>query len=622
MASTAKKNHTDDSRGRHGNATAARSARQDWADFLQSTVEITPKDYRKWRSYLANRRKPVPPRKLFANVSTAPLSWGLSADIRANSELLEVVRGTSKLKRKSGVTNETVLRDWLEPWLAERDPDVSRLPDALECLAWAYAAPQLVTHLEAGPWQDLMRQLIHAVRVARDGHKQPTQGLIHLLLAGELPLVLAYQFPELSDCRELAKPASKFVSQCLEQWLDGHGMPHANHLANIRPLVASFTRSIRLARETENAKIRKSALAEFDWLVQHALRLTRTDLTTALTSRTESTHHREFSDMFHAALLLTDDACDLELLRAVLHANAPKAHDPPRDGDLPDEPSYQSDWSECAVLQTEWSPKEPRMIVTHANRKVTGELSVGKDIVFAGDLTPTISIDGNEMTFSDDWECVCWFSDHDVDLLELRSHLHGGWRVERQMLLAREDKFLLMSDVVIGNEKARIECCSSLPLGEGITFDPAPETHDGFLAGKRKSGLVLPLGLPEWRSETRGGTMVELGNRLELRHATEASALYAPLFIDLHRRRMRLTPTWRQLTVAEDLQIVPRDQAVGFRVHVGIEQWLIYRSLRPTISRTVWGQHLACEFLCGRFLNDGTIEPLVEIANDDTESSA
>jgi hypothetical protein len=84
---------------------------------------------------------------------------------------------------------------------------------------------------------------------------------------------------------------------------------------------------------------------------------------------------------------------------------------------------------------------------------------------------------------------------------------------------------------------------------------------------------------------------------------------------------MRTTPTWRQLTIAENLNIVSRDEAVAYRVQVGIDQWLFYRSIRPAISRTVLGQHLSCEFICGRFLNDGSIESLVEIASDDPRSA-
>jgi hypothetical protein len=37
--------------------------------------------------------------------------------------------------------------------------------------------------------------------------------------------------------------------------------------------------------------------------------------------------------------------------------------------------------------------------------------------------------------------------------------------------------------------------------------------------------------------------------------------------------------TWRRITVAENLALVPREVAAAYRVQVGREQWLFYRSL-------------------------------------------
>ena len=59
--------------------------------------------------------------------------------------------------------------------------------------------------------------------------------------------------------------------------------------------------------------------------------------------------------------------------------------------------------------------------------------------------------------------------------------------------------------------------------------------------------------------------------------------------------------TWRQLTVAEHLLPQPREVAVGYRVQLGYDQWLIYRSLAPRGSRSVLGQNVADEFVAARF---------------------
>ena len=68
-----------------------------------------------------------------------------------------------------------------------------------------------------------------------------------------------------------------------------------------------------------------------------------------------------------------------------------------------------------------------------------------------------------------------------------------------------------------------------------------------------------------------------------------------------------------RLTVAEQLQIQPDDTAVGYRVALGDEQWLIYRSLSEPRNRTLLGHNLSTEMLVARFDTDGEVEPLIEI---------
>jgi hypothetical protein len=53
--------------------------------------------------------------------------------------------------------------------------------------------------------------------------------------------------------------------------------------------------------------------------------------------------------------------------------------------------------------------------------------------------------------------------------------------------------------------------------------------------------------------------------------------------------------------------------AVGYRVQVGGQQWLFYRSLGPRGNRTLLGHNLVTEFLAARFNRDGVAESLLEI---------
>ena len=125
--------------------------------------------------------------------------------------------------------------------------------------------------------------------------------------------------------------------------------------------------------------------------------------------------------------------------------------------------------------------------------------------------------------------------------------------------------------------------------------------------------LVLPLALPEWRIDTRPGTLAAVDERMELSQSATGSALFAPLFVDMDRRRIARPCTWRQLTVGENLAIQPPDVAVGYRVMVGRQQWLIYRSLAPAANRSLLGHNLVSGMLLARFDRKGEVESLVEI---------
>jgi hypothetical protein len=83
--------------------------------------------------------------------------------------------------------------------------------------------------------------------------------------------------------------------------------------------------------------------------------------------------------------------------------------------------------------------------------------------------------------------------------------------------------------------------------------------------------------------------------------------------MDLDSKRSKKPRTWRQLTVAESLVVVPSDAAVGFRAQFGRDQWLIYRSLGPAGNRSVLGQNISSEFFAGRFKSNGLVDQWIEI---------
>jgi hypothetical protein len=242
------------------------------------------------------------------------------------------------------------------------------------------------------------------------------------------------------------------------------------------------------------------------------------------------------------------------------------------------------------------------------------DLRCGPESVLHGQFSPSIAFDGQLLEPIGGWESVCWESDEDIDYLELEIDCAQGLRIQRQMMLAKQDRFLILADVVLADQgPGSFEYRLSVPLAAGMEFHAQPETREGYLVGQRRRALVMPLSLSEWSCDSRGGKFGDGETGLELDLSGQGRGLYAPLFFDLNPRRLVQQCTWRQLTVAEDRKIQPRDVAVGYRVQIGREQWVVYRSLNGKASRSLLGLNIYNEFALGRFTRKGEMESLVEI---------
>ena len=218
--------------------------------------------------------------------------------------------------------------------------------------------------------------------------------------------------------------------------------------------------------------------------------------------------------------------------------------------------------------------RNPAWTLDFGRHEVAAELSNLGEIISSGTWQPEITVAGRSLALDSNgvWETICWFSDFDVDYLEIEHDCANGWRLQRQFLMARQDLFLYTADAILGPPGAThaIDYRLELPMASELKFLTNDASHEVGLKGRRALGLVLPIALPEWKRDSRVGRLDTSSGNCTLTHQTQSSTnLYVPCFIDLHPRRMRKPMTWRQLTVAEDLNILPPDRAVGFRVQVG-----------------------------------------------------
>ena len=256
---------------------------------------------------------------------------------------------------------------------------------------------------------------------------------------------------------------------------------------------------------------------------------------------------------------------------------------------------------------------EDRLTVSWAGQSVELGFQGEAGDLIAGPWGFQIAMNAEPLTGVSSWDEVCWHEDEDVAYLELTMRLSQGCRIERQVVLARQDRFVLLADAVLGRRRAKWDYRGGLSLPKGVKFRAARQSYEGFLINGRRRALVLPLALPEWRDEAAGGELAAADGALVLHQSAEGRGFFAPLFLDFHPRRMTGPRTWRQLTVAENLARVKPDVAVGYRVKVGSAQWLAYRALARRGNRTVLGHNLTTETLVARFGRKGEVQTIVEI---------
>jgi hypothetical protein len=281
-----------------------------------------------------------------------------------------------------------------------------------------------------------------------------------------------------------------------------------------------------------------------------------------------------------------------------------------------------------AVIRSGWDAASVRLLIDYSRPVPWIEIAVADRLLASGPWTWSLSLDGRPLEVEGAWTMSCWESDRKATFLEITAPLPGGRQFERQVVLLPRDRIFLMADavttagaspvangVVAANAAAsptglRLRTC--LPLASGLDADPAVDTREvlAFDTGMRLT--ALPLALPEWRASGRG-SFAAGPDGLTLTQETAGPRCYAAMWLDLDPRRAGRQVTWRQLTVADTRIILPPHQAVGFRVQVGQDQWLVYRALDAPRNRTLLGCNVSCEFLLGRIKRDGTVQRLIEI---------
>lgn len=288
-----------------------------------------------------------------------------------------------------------------------------------------------------------------------------------------------------------------------------------------------------------------------------------------------------------------------------------------------------------AIMRAGWERGDLRVLVDYRQPVPLLEIAAGDRLLVDGPWQWSVSDGGASLEAEGPWTASCWESDRKATLLEITAPLPGGRQFERQVVLLPQDKIVVLADAVTTpagavNQPAvagpaaangrhgapgrpeSLRYRSAVRLAPGLEAEPAEETREALVFDTRMRLMALPLGLPEWRVG-RDGSLENAADGLALAQESAGRRLYAPLWLDCDADRIGRPLTWRQLTVADTRVNLPAWQAAGFRVQVGREQWLLYRSLDAPRNRTLLGCNVSCDFLVGRIRPRGAVKRVLEI---------
>ncbi|MFZ5833630.1 MAG: hypothetical protein ACOY3P_26375 [Planctomycetota bacterium] len=544
------------------------------------------------------------------------LCWALPPDVDGR----RLLRSGTKHRRASAQVAEDMQNRLAEVFagLFRCEPGAQAHRQLLvEALAACYVA------MDAGqqfPHESASRLLAALeAAVAGDPEEFPLE---YQWQAGEIKIALAALLADSKLAKRLAREGQKATARGMLELIDGRGIPHADDLPLLRPLLASWTRCLAIADRT-GSPWPAGMQSRYRKAVRGVLHLTRPDGGAVFGGGRAD----EDRALLATALHLSGEDMDQRVARTALRGISVASS---RNGavlpELP-KPAVESEAAATAVLRAAWSRRAPRIVVTYPGRHCDIELCVDEKVLLSGRWGFEVARDGKPLATEGDWEQTCWVSDKEVDYLELQIALSGGARLQRHVMLSRADDTALLADAVLTSPSdpsllslapaAGLQYRGTWQLAcnerSTVRFQPQADSREGYLVAGVRRALVMPLALPEWREDRRVGELEAGATEVSLRHEAAGENLFAPLWLDLNPRHLRAQRTWRQLSVGEGLQAVPLSVAAGFRIAVDKKQWILYRALSRRGNRTLLGHNLSSEMLVARFDRRGEVHSLIEI---------
>jgi hypothetical protein len=585
------------------------------------------------------------------------LWWGVSpmqiddaADLSALASLIQHA-GTGTLEVEDALTPNQLVG-----WMDQQMPVRSDEPGvALTCVGWLYGLSKLGKDIEPTVWLDTLQTILSQVDRAW-ADDDPNSILASLVWSCEAPLALALQLSQVG-CKDRFVT---FANRSLKNQIRGAAKTPSRWVVDggrqLRALLGVVVRCRQAADQLGVPSWKgpvKKALAK---LTELAVAFSDADGRPVCVDVNEG----ESDEHLFAALeiscecerltelLVSRSLLSKKVMRAIAsrqkaipigtkpkgnskeNAASKSKSNPEISSKKVNFPALQfyDPTSECALMRSNWTSNSNRVAIDFSTDPMwIDAMDHTGSRLLSGYWTIELAKNEQAIEFDTVWHEVCWFSDDDVDYLELQCSVENhACIIQRQVALFRAEGLLLLADSIQADDDALWELRSRLPLAADVEAAIDADTNEVDLQNAKSvkkppqlRSVVMPLSLPEWRRGCKNGRLStetdSHGDRiLELRQSTSANRIYAPMLFQLRKDHLKKNFTWRNLTVAEERVIQPDWVAKSYRVQIGEENWFLYRSLDKPRPRSSLGQHINADFFAGKFsIEDGEVESLLEV---------
>ena len=440
----------------------------------------------------------------------------------------------------------------------------------------------------------------------------PQQGLAQLKFL-EACYMLAVTLQHLKGSQKLLKETTGLLRSCLDEATDTDGTPAPQWLPTIVDSLACLGRLTLFADSAGKKLWNKDSTERLQGLFGRTLSMCSRNHIAFLGSENCDKIEDEFERLRVVGETLGVSSRDglMKLLDGWVKRK-PVAKKSNR-WLLPEE-SYQSDWAMLASLRSQWTSPVDQCVVSHDGTMPRLDVVVADQPLFSGAWQHELRVNDKIVEDQGDWSCTCWFSDDEVNFIELIQEVDSSTKVIRQIILLRDDQQLVLNHAVHSERSKKISYRSIIPLASTWNWEEDSGHREAALQSFDQRVRVIPLSNPQDRVTKANGSQQATETQFVVKQHANASRLFASTVLDWSPKRLHKPVDWSHLTVAQDGRLETADQAVGYRYRIGRSQWLLYHSLvEPEIPRTVLGMHSEYETVLGRFNSKGDIEEIVEV---------